>query len=110
MKLFQQLLVAGTALGLLAPIAAQASDTINLDGMNDYSRSSKKTAKRINNKTFINDVNEDIAVLKGRVDGLEAQQNDFQAGAFSSTTTMDGKAVMWIGAVDGISPLNLLEL
>ena len=109
MKLFQQLLVAGTALGLLAPIAAQASDTINLDGMNDYSRSSKKTAKRINNKTFINDVNEDIAVLKGRVDGLEAQQNDFQAGAFSSTTTMDGKAVMWIGAVDGISEIVATE-
>ena len=109
MKLFQRLLVAGTALGLLAPIAAQASDTINLDGMNDYSRSSKKTAKRINNKTFINDVNEDIAVLKGRVDGLEAQQNDFQAGAFSSTTTMDGKAVMWIGAVDGISEIVATE-
>ena len=109
MKLFQQLLVAGSALGLLAPIAAQASDTINLDGMNDYSRSSKKTAKRIDNKTFINDVNEDIAVLKGRVDGLEAQQNDFQAGAFSSTTTMDGKAVMWIGAVDGISEIVATE-
>ena len=109
MKLFQRLLVAGSALGLLAPIAAQASDTINLDGMNDYSRSSKKTAKRINNKTFINDVNEDIAVLKGRVDGLEAQQNDFQAVAFSSTTTMDGKAVMWIGAVDGISEIVATE-
>ena len=32
MKLFQQMLVAGAALSLIAPIAAQASD-INLDGM-----------------------------------------------------------------------------
>jgi hypothetical protein len=34
MKLFQQLLVASSAISLITPIAAQASDTINLDGMN----------------------------------------------------------------------------
>jgi len=100
MKLFQQMLVATAALGLVAPVAAQASDVINLDGMNDYSRS-KKSSNRIDSKTFINDVNEDIAVLKGRVDGLEAQQNNIEAGAFSSTTSMDGKAIMWVGGVDG---------
>ena len=94
------MLVATAAVGLIAPIAAQASDVINLDGMNDYS-SSKKSTNRIDSKTFINEVSEDIAILKGRVDGLEAQQNNFDAGAFSSTTTMDGKAIMWIGAVDG---------
>ena len=94
------MLVAGASLSLLAPIAAQASDVINIDGMNDYSRSNK-SAKRIDSSTFINETNEDIAILKGRVDGLEAQQNDFYAGAFSSTTTMDGKAIMWIGGVDG---------
>ena len=94
------MLVATAAVGLIAPIAAQASDVINLDGMNDYS-SSKKSTNRIDSKTFINEVSEDIAILKGRVDGLEAQQNNFDAGAFSSTTTMDGKAVMFIGAVDG---------
>ena len=94
------MLVAGASLSLIAPIAAQASDVINIDGMNDYSRSNK-SAKRIDSATFINDTNEDIAILKGRVDGLEAQQDDFYAGAFSSTTTMDGKAIMWIGAVDG---------
>ena len=94
------MLVATAALGLVAPVAAQASDVINLDGMNDYSRS-KKSSNRIDSKTFINDVNEDIAVLKGRVDGLEAQQNNIEAGAFSSTTSMDGKAIMWVGGVDG---------
>ena len=41
MKLFQQLLVAGASLSLLAPITAQASDAINLDEMNSYSRSQK---------------------------------------------------------------------
>ena len=95
------MLVATAAIGFLAPIAAQASDVLNIDGMNDYSRSRKKKAKRIDSQTFISETNEDIAVLKGRVDGLEAQQTNFEAGAFSSTTTMDGKAIMWIGGVDG---------
>ena len=33
MKLFQQMLVAGASLSLLAPVAAQASDVINLDNL-----------------------------------------------------------------------------
>ena len=93
------MLVAGASLSLLAPVAAQASDAVNLEEMNSYSRSSKTA--RIDSQTFINEVSEDIATLKGRVDGLEAQQNNLEAGAFSSTTTMDGKAIFWIGAVDG---------
>ena len=40
MKLFQQLLVAGAAVSMFAPIAAQASN-INLEDMNSYSNSSK---------------------------------------------------------------------
>ena len=102
------MLVATASLGLIAPVATQASDVINVDGMNDYS-SSKKSSNRIDSKTFINDVNEDIAVLKGRVDGLEAQQNNFDAGAFSSTTTMDGKAIMWIGNVDGADDISAAQ-
>ena len=54
MKLFQQMLVATAAMGLLAPVATQASDVLNLDGMNDYSRS-KKSSKKIDSKTFINE-------------------------------------------------------
>ena len=42
MKLFQQMLVAGASVSLLAPIAAQASDVVNLEEMNSYSRSTKK--------------------------------------------------------------------
>ena len=71
------MLVATAALGLVAPIAAQASDVLNLDGMNDYSRS-KKSAKRIDSKTFVTEVNEEIANLNGRIDGLEAQQNNLK--------------------------------
>ena len=93
------MLVASTAVGLFAPIAAQASETINLEGMNSYRRSTSKSP-RFDNKTFINEVSEEIATLKGRVDGLQAQQNNFEAGSFSDTTTLDGKAVFTIGSFD----------
>ena len=94
------MLVAGASLSLLAPIAAQASDAVNVEEMNSYARSQKKSS-RLDSNTFINEISEDVANLKGRVDGLEARQNEFEAGSFTDTTTMDGKAVMWIGSVDG---------
>jgi len=98
MKLFQQMLVAGAAVSLITPIAAQASDVMNLEEMNGYSGS--KSSARIDSKTFINEVSEDIATLKGRVDGLEARQNNLEAGSFSDTTTLDGKAVFTLGGVE----------
>jgi len=100
MKLFQQMLVAGASVGFLAPFAAQASDVVNLEEMNSYSRSTKKKSSRLDSKTFINEVSEDLAILKGRVDGLEVKQNEFEAGGFSDTTTMDGKVIFDIGAID----------
>ncbi len=100
------MLVATAALGLVAPLAAQASDVLNLDGINDYSRSKKKKAKKFDNSTFIN---KDTAVLKGPVDGFEAQQNSFEAGAFSTTTTMDGKAIMWVGALQGAPEIDATD-
>ena len=99
------MLVAGASLSLLAPVASQASDVVNIEEMSSYARSQSKSS-RIDSKTFINEVSEDIAILKGRVDGLEAQQNNFEAGGFSDTTTFDGKAVMVIGAVDGNDTLG----
>ena len=83
------MLVAGASLSLIAPFGAQASDVLNLEGMNDYNRSKKSSSKRFDSNTFVNKVNEDMTALQGRLDGLEAQQNNFEAGAFSSTTTMD---------------------
>ena len=100
------MLVAGAALSLIAPIGAQASDVLNLEGMNDYKRSKKSSIKRFDKNTFVNEVNENLATLKGSVDGLGARLNDIEAGAFSSTTTMDGKAIMWVGGLDGAKEID----
>ena len=40
----------------------------------------------------------ELAIMKGRVDGLEARVNEFEAGQFSETTTMSGTAGFLIGA------------
>ena len=89
------MLVAGAAISLIAPLAAQASD-INLDGMNSYSRKSKKSSKRFDSKSFINNINDDLASFNEQ----EAQQIDFEAGSFSETTSLSGKAVFSVGAID----------
>ena len=98
MKLFQQLLVAGSALGLVIPFAAQASD-VNLEEMSSYIRRNS-SKKRFDSSTFVNNVNEKLAITKSRIDALEAKQNEFEAGSFSETTTMDGKAIFTVGAAD----------
>ena len=94
------MLVAGASVSLLAPIAAQASDVVNLEEMNSYSRSTTKKSSKLDSKTFINEVNEDLAILKGSVDDLEVKQKEFEAGSFSDTTTMDGKAVFTLMGTD----------
>ena len=43
----------------------------------------------------------ELAIMKGRVDGLEARLNTIEAGSFSETTTASFKAIMAIGAIDG---------
>ena len=96
------MLVAGATLSFLAPIAAQASDLVNVEEMNSYVRSTKKKSSRLDNKTFINEVSEDIANHKGRLDGLEIKQNEFEAGGFSDTTTLDGKAVFALMGTDEV--------
>ena len=92
------MLVAGTAMSLIAPVASQAN-TANLEEINSYARS-EKSSSRLDSKTFVNEVNEEIATLKGRIDGLEAKQNNFEAGGFSDTTVLDGKAVFALAAAD----------
>ena len=52
------MLVAGAAISFIAPLATQASD-INLDGMNNYSNKSKKSSKRFDSKSFINNISDD---------------------------------------------------
>ena len=99
------MLVAGTAMSLIAPIAAQASDSLNHDGMNSYV-SSERNSQRIDSKTFVNQVNEELATLEDRVDGLQDPQYDFEAGSFSDTTALDGKAIFALGAIDGADTLG----
>ena len=101
------MLVAGASLSLLAPVAAQASDVVDFEEMNSYTRSQKRSS-RLDSTTFINKVSDDIANLKGRVDGLEAKQNVLEAGGFSDTTVMNGKAIFDIGGVENSSG-NLSE-
>ncbi len=96
MKLFQKMLVASTALSLIAPIAAQASD-FNIEDINSYSRSkssSKKQRKKFNSKLF------DVVTSNENIKSSEKVTPQFEAGAFSETTTMDGKAIFYVGSVD----------
>ena len=87
------MLVAGAAVSLIAPLASQASD-VNLQGMDSYANSIKY--KRFDSNSFVNKVNEKVATNND----LEIQQNNFEAGGFSDTTSLSGKAVFVIGAID----------
>ena len=77
MKLFQRLLVAPAALGLMAPLAANA-DVTAVSNESDLSSE----------------------VIQARVDGVEAQLGEIMAGQFSSSTKMSGKAAFITGYVD----------
>jgi len=150
MKLFQQMLVAPAALGLMAPMAVTAAE-LNINEVSSYDAASVEAqsfsdvhpsdwafkalteladrhgcavatpngsisryeaaallnkclsnVSQVNEqeKLLLNEFGPEIAVLKGRVDGLEARIGEFEAGQFSSTTTMSGKAAFFIGSVD----------
>ena len=51
-------------------------------------------------RTLINEFSSELALLRGRIDGIEARMNEFEAGSFSDTTTLDGKAVFLLSAID----------
>jgi len=57
-------------------------------------------------RTLIDEFSGELALLRGRVDGIEARMNEFEAGSFSDTTTLDGKAVFLLGAIDGNPDVN----
>ena len=54
-------------------------------------------------RNLINEFSSEIALLRGRVDGMEARMNEFEAGSFSTTTVASFSADFAIGAVDGKS-------
>ena len=95
MKLFQKLLLAPTAIGLFAPIAASASEA-NLKDVSSYSQSDIE----ISQDSF-KSLSSNNPLLAGGEGLNQASTNDFDTDSFSSTTTLDGKAVFVFGAVDG---------
>ena len=48
----------------------------------------------------------ELAIMKGRVDGLEARVNGLEAGSFSETTTMSGEVGFLLGATDSATKAN----
>ena len=96
MKLFQRLLVAPAALGLLAPLSASATN-VNLNDISNYS----KGEVEINSDSFkpLSTVNPLLSGGEGLIDNTSSS-NNYSSDTFSSTTTMDGKAVFTLGQVD----------
>ena len=88
MKLFQQMLVAGATVSLIAPIAAQASDVVNIEEMNSYTRSQSKPS-RIDSKTFIDEVNEDIAKLDIFIRRIPSNANPLNISMDSILSVID---------------------
>ena len=90
MKLFQRLLVAPAALGLLSPIVANATE-VNLDAISSYSDEQVE----IDTNTFRSLSPENSLLISGG----EGLIND--SDSFSTTTTASFTADFAIGAVDG---------
>ncbi len=159
MKLFQQLLVAPAALGLMAPLAANAAE-VNINDVASYTTpgaevstsqfsdvipgdwaytalqnlsestgcvdsvytealQSGQSLTRYEAAALVNaclegglasantdatrlsaEFGTEMAILKGRVDGLEYKVEELSAGAFASATKMTGSAVFTTGFVD----------
>ena len=158
MKLFQRLLVAPAALGLVAPMAVNATE-LNIDGVSDYAASGEQVTsitqfsdvyptdwayQALSNlierygcvagypngtyrgnramtrfeaaallnacldrvtevtdelKRLMKEFEKELAILKGRVDGLEARVGELEATQFSTTTKLKGKTTFVTGGV-----------
>ena len=94
MKLFQHLLVAPAAIGLLAPLSANASD-INLDAISNYSEDNLE----IDGNSFKQQSSNNILLSggEGLVDSTDITDS------FSETTTASFGVDFLVGAVDGAS-------
>ena len=159
LKLFHQLLVAPAALGLLAPVAANATE-LNINGVSDYAATGEQVTsitqfsdvyptdwayQALSNlierygcvagypngtyrgnramtrfeaaallnacldrvtevtdelKRLMKEFEKELAILKGRVDGLEARVGELEATQFSTTTKLKGKSTFVIGATN----------
>ena len=98
MKLFQRLLVAPAALGLLAPVAVNATEA-NLDEISNYS---DLEDIEIVNSFDKEEFNQNQLIAGG--EGLGSVDSSYgHDGGFSETTTASFSADFAIGAVDGSS-------
>ena len=93
MKLFQRLLVAPAALGLLGPLAVNATE-VNLDEISNFSDLGSLEISNSFDKEKLNETKL-IAGGEGLVDTYE--------GGFSETTSASFSADFAIGAVDGVT-------
>jgi len=93
MKLFQRLLVAPAALGLISPIAANATE-INLNEISNYS---DVESIELTNSFDSDQPNKSLLLAGG--EGLA--DTDSYDGGFSETTTASFSVDFAIGAVDG---------
>ena len=95
MKLFQRLLVAPAALGLLAPMTATNATEVNLNEISNYSEKEIE----INSNSF-NKLSSTNPLLLA---GGEGMSSDYSPDSFSDTTTASFSADFLIGAVDNHS-------
>ena len=58
-------------------------------------------------RSLIDEFSSELALLRGRIDGIEARMNEFEAGSFSTTTTLDGKAIFILNAIQGNDKLGV---
>ena len=93
MKLFKRLLVAPAALGLLAPLSANASE-VNLNEVSNYSTTSEF---EMNSTTFVNPSS--VSTLLAGGEGM-ADDHDHDGG-FSETTTASFSVDFATGYEDG---------
>jgi hypothetical protein len=93
MKLFQRLLIAPAALGLISPLAVNANE-VNLNEIENYSN---PESIEFVNSFDDNDLNK-TPLLAGGEGLVDADSYD---GGFSETTTASFSADFGIGAVDG---------
>ena len=98
MKLFQRLLVAPAALGLLAPMSVIASE-VNLNVISNYSDYSDGEIE-LDLNSFNN--NSTVSPLLAGGEGMVDDHNH-SSDSFSETTTASFSADMAIGATDGVS-------
>jgi hypothetical protein len=98
MKLFQRLLVAPAALGLLAPMMANANE-VNFNAISNYS----DTEEFVENLEYANSFN-DNSESNTLIAGGEGMVDDHNHGSdsFSSTTTASFSVDMAFGATDGV--------